>query len=188
MRTFTFRQRRLLRKVDQQLHVRAQPGADSADGELNIVPFLDVVVNLVMFLLMTVTATLALAQVPTQVPETRGPGTSAPGPVRAEPPLVHLGHDGIHVFANGQRLATGCTAPGEGAVTVPLVGGQHDWLGLRTCATALRVPSEQPQRVDLSATADMPYDEVIHAMDALRGPVSAPLFSDVRWTAPDTAR
>ena len=137
MRTLTFRQRRLLRKVEQQLHASSQAGPDSADGELNIVPFLDVVVNLVMFLLMTVTATLALAQVPTQVPETRGPGTSAPGPVRAEPPLVHLGHDGIHVFANGQRLATGCTAPGDGSVTVPLVGGQHDWLGLRSCAAAL---------------------------------------------------
>ena len=73
MRTLTFRQRRLLRKVDHQLRASAEAGAESADGELNIVPFLDVVVNLIMFLLMTVTATLALAQVPSEVPETRAP-------------------------------------------------------------------------------------------------------------------
>ena len=73
-------------------------------------------------------------------------------------------------------------------MTVPLVGGQQDWLGLRSCASALRGWSPQSPRVDLSATADMPYDDVIHAMDALRGPVNAPLFPDVRWIAPGTAR
>lgn len=188
MRTLTFRQRRLLRKVDHQLRASAEAGAESAEGELNIVPFLDVVVNLIMFLLMTVTATLALAQVPSEVPETRGSGVSPRAPVPPAPPLVHLGHDGVHVFLDGQRLAPGCTAEGDGAVTVPLVGGQQDWLGLRSCATALRGSLAAGQRVDLSATGDTPYDEVIHAMDALRGPVSAPLFPDVRWIAPGTAR
>lgn len=187
MRTLTFRQRRLLRKVDQQLHARSEAAAESADGELNIVPFLDVVVNLIMFLLMTVTATLALAQVPSEVPETRGPGAAPQSPVPAVPPLVHVGRDGVHVFANGQRLAAGCTAPGESAVTVPRVGGQQDWLGLRSCASALRSTVAAGQRVDLSATEDMPYEDIIHAMDALRGPVSGPLFSDVRWVAPGTA-
>lgn len=188
MRTLTFRQRRLLRKVDHQLRASAEAGAESADGELNIVPFLDVVVNLIMFLLMTVTATLALAQVPSEVPETRGDGVVPRAPAPAVPPLVHLGQDGVHVFAHGRRLAAGCGAPGEGAVTVPRVGGQHDWLGLRSCATALQGTLAAGRRVDLSATADMPYDDVIHAMDALRGPASAPLFPDVRWIAPGTAR
>lgn len=186
MRSLTFRQRRLLRKVDQQLRASSQAQAESADGELNIVPFLDVVVNLIMFLLMTVTATLALAQVPSEVPHT-GPGP-APAARPAPPPLVHLGADGIHVFAGEQRMAPGCAAAGEGAVTVPRVGGAQDWLGLRGCALVLAARAGAGERVDLSATPDAAYEDVIHAMDALRGPAGAPLFSDVRWVAPQTAR
>jgi biopolymer transport protein TolR len=191
MRTLTSRQRRLLRKVDRQLRASAQPRVDAADGELNIVPFLDVVVNLVMFLLMTVTATLALAQVPSEVAEVRDASVtprSHSDRVPAVPPLVHLGEDGVHVFAHDRRLAPGCTATGDAAVTVPRVAREHDWLALRGCADVLRRELGDGQRVDLSATADTPYDEVIHAMDALRGPVGAPLFSDVRWVAPGTAR
>lgn len=188
MRTLTVRQRRLLRKVDHQLRASTEARVDAADGELNIVPFLDVVVNLVMFLLMTVTATLALAEVPSEVPDTRTVATPYRPrlPAPPAPPFVHLGHDGVHVFASGHRLAPGCAAAGDGEVTVPRVDGEQDWLALRGCAEALRAEFGSAQRVDLSATADMPYDEVIHAMDALRGPVAAPLFSDVRWVAPDT--
>jgi len=160
--------------------------ATSADGELNIVPFLDVVVNLIMFLLMTVTATLALAEVPASVPDTTPPGAR---PASPPPPLVHLAADGIHVFAGEQRMAPGCAAPGDGGeVTVPRVGGGQDWLGLRSCSVVLSQRRPSDARVDLSASADAPYEDIIHAMDALRGPAGSPHFTDVRWVAPQTAR
>ena len=79
MRSLTPRQRRFLRKTDRALRGANQRGADSADGDLNIVPFLDVVVNLVMFLLMTVTATLAMADVPVNTPPTSDAARVAPG-------------------------------------------------------------------------------------------------------------
>ncbi len=179
---------RALRRHRAQL--AAEQGPDAPGGELNIVPFLDVVVNLVMFLLMTVTASLAMAELPVELPELRPPGTTPrvpTTPVQAAPPLVHIGDEGVQVFEAGLRLSVGCEATPRGAevsgVSVPRVGGAHDWLALRRCAEAVAARAGGG-RVDLSAEANVAYDDIVGAMDALRGPVSAPLFGDVRWIAP----
>jgi biopolymer transport protein ExbD len=137
---------------------------------------------------MTVTATLAMADVPVNTPPTRdGPRVApsvapTPAPAPSLPPLVHLDADGVHVFAAGQRQAPGCRAVGASAVTVPRVGGAQDWLALRSCALELAADAPD-QRVRLSATADAPYEDIVHAMDALRGTPAQPLFSDVQWIA-----
>ena len=202
MRTLDARKRKLLRDADRRLRAARDAGPDSADGELNIVPFLDVVVNLIMFLLMTVTATLALAEVPVRTPGTADPArpvTQHTPAGEVVPLVVHLGTDGLHVFANGQRLASGCAAPGADGATIPLVAGTYDWLALRGCAASVAAglgpaaatgqPGQaRPHAVMLSAVPDATYDDVVHAMDALRGTPSMPLFDDVRWVAAGAGR
>lgn len=146
----------------------------TADGELNIVPFLDVVVNLIMFLLMTITAVLSVAEVHAQLP-TYGPG---------EPEwkaTVVLTETGILVSDGQGTVAPGCTEYGDGP-TVANVGGEPDWLALRACAERLKALHPDSESITLAADPLIPLAEVIRAMDAVRG-ANDSLFGDVKIAA-----
>ena len=58
----------------QRAHIRRrskyhEPDPSELAGELNIVPFLDIVVNLIMFLLATSEAVLAIIKIEAQLPK-----------------------------------------------------------------------------------------------------------------------
>ncbi|MCZ7685162.1 MAG: hypothetical protein M5U28_42885 [Sandaracinaceae bacterium] len=63
----TPRQRRMVRAAK-----KAEPDPSERGGELNIVPFLDIVVNLMLFLLATSAVTMAVAQIEAELPATCG--------------------------------------------------------------------------------------------------------------------
>ena len=65
MAKFTPRQRAYIRKRSKD------PTVDPSEmvGELNIVPFLDIVVNLIMFLLATTEAVLLISQIESDLPK-----------------------------------------------------------------------------------------------------------------------
>src|SRR5688500_19840485 len=91
-------------------------------GELNIVPFLDIVVNLIMFLLMTVVTVLAVTQIDSKLPDYRaGVGGRA---ANQEPSLnlnMTITANGLIVAASGGKLAPGCeTVVGGRSLTVPM--------------------------------------------------------------------
>ena len=64
----------------QRIYVRKHTRTRDLDqsetvGELNIIPFLDIVVNLIMFLLITTEAVLLISQIESDLPKiTRGRG------------------------------------------------------------------------------------------------------------------
>ncbi|MAQ14741.1 MAG: hypothetical protein CMN30_08085 [Sandaracinus sp.] len=168
MRTaFTAAQRRHIRRASRV------PEPEPGDDELNIVPFLDVVVNLIMFLLLTSTAILAAREVHAQLP-THGPPTEG-----AEfRPTVLVGERGVWVSSAAGTYAPGCqAAAGADEPTVPLVGGSPDWLALRTCAETLAAQHPDAHRATLTAEPGVALQDVIHAMDALKG--GGRLFHDV---------
>lgn len=148
-------------------------------GELNVIPLLDVVVNMIVFLLVLSASALAVAQVATRQP-THGPA--------GRPPdlglTVAVTEAGVVVAGTGGRLAPGCqeTTSGEG-VTVPTIGGGHDWAALSACAA--RVGARFPQEREVVITADpaVPFEDVVHAMDAVRSHGGRTLFADVRIAA-----
>ena len=58
----------------QRIYVRKRTRAPDLDpsemaGELNIIPFLDIVVNLIMFLLITTEAVLLISQIESNLPK-----------------------------------------------------------------------------------------------------------------------
>lgn len=168
-------QRRYIRRKSRA----AEPSRAELEGELNIVPLLDVVINLILFLLLTTSAALASQQVSAQLP-THGPPTHQPPTWR---PTVHLGASGITVADAAGTYASGCAE--RGAVpTLPDVGAERDWLALRTCAE--RLVADHPGSdgtLVLSADATVPLQEVITAMDTVRSAGSRPLFPEVRIAA-----
>jgi biopolymer transport protein ExbD len=140
---------------------------DEAGGELNIVPFLDIVTNVLMFVLATISVTFT-ATIDTYPPRA-GSGARAP----TTPTLgltVLVVPDGFSLKARGGNVAPGCSDTGPG-IAIPKRDGTYDYAGLKACAAKLKAAAPEfkdEMGVTISANPPIPYQVVISAMDAVR--------------------
>ncbi len=139
-------------------------------GELNIVPYLDVVVNLVMFVLLSMTGLVALGVVNVSAPRL-GADAAAAAPADAPKLLltVAIAKTGFYVAGAGGVLGAESAKPdATRPPTIPLRDGQYDYaaLGEQMKAIKARFPSETA--IILSADPDVVYDVLIQTMDACR--------------------
>lgn len=156
-------------------------GPDEAGGELNIVPFLDIITNVLMFVLATISVTFT-ATIDT-FPPRAGSGARAP----TTPTLglaVLVVPDGFSLKARGGNVAPGCNDQGPG-VAIPKREGDYDYDALKTCAEKLKSASadfKDEMGVTITANPPIPYQVVIHTMDAVRKDASGDdLFPDVTF-------
>lgn len=161
-----------------------EPGEDG--GELNIVPFLDIIVNVMIFVLATVTVTFTASI------ESTPPSLGGAGKVRAQETKtlnlsVFIVHDGFSLKASGGNVAPGCSSPGAG-LAVPKQGEAYDFAGLKTCAKRLKEASpdfQEETQVTITANPSVDYQTIIHAMDALRtSDEGEDLFPEVHFGVP----
>ncbi len=160
-------------------------------GELNIVPYLDVVVNLVMFMLLSMTGLLVIGVVNVSAPKI---GAEAPGAGAAEnqPKLlltVAIGKEGFYVAGAGGVLGQDAASPDAARPpTIPLRNGKHDYASLTEQMKKIKEQFPNESAVILSADPEIVYDVLIQTMDACReasvpGPDGKaerkPLFYDV---------
>jgi biopolymer transport protein TolR len=145
----------------------AEPGEDG-DGEINVVPFLDIITNVLMFVLATLAITF------TATIETSPPKRAVRGPTEARLDLtVLVVDDGFSIKARGGNVAPGCTDTGPG-----LAVRGRDFTALRACVSKIERLDEHT--VTISANPNIPYDVIISTTDALRTSVDGePLFTDV---------
>ncbi|HEY8079525.1 MAG TPA: biopolymer transporter ExbD [Labilithrix sp.] len=134
-------------------------------GEINVVPFLDIITNVLMFVLATVSVTF------TATIETKPPKL---GPRPAESPSLGLAvlvvPDGFSVKARGGNVAPGCSDTGAG-LAVPKKDGMYDYESLKTCASRLKSSSPSfasESDVTISANPQVPYAVVVATLDAVR--------------------
>lgn len=171
-------QRRALRRATR----RADADPSEQGSELNIVPLLDVVVNIMLFLLATTSATLAVTEVSAELDSTCA---HCQGPDRRGLNLsVTITENGAVVAGEGARLAPGCeeTTTARG-VTIPRTGAGQNFDALRDCLGRVHARFPEEDSVILSADPLVPYDAIVHAMDAARGPDGDPWFPRVRLSA-----
>src|SRR5579863_10164494 len=91
-------------------------------GELNIVPFLDIITNVLMFVLATITVTFT-TMIDSQPPSA---GHSVRAPTKPTLSLNIVVIDkGFIVSAFGQRIGEGCQGPGSG-LAVGRAGADYD--------------------------------------------------------------
>ena len=132
--------------------------------EINVVPFLDIITNVLMFVLATVavtfTATIDVA-----------PGHK--GIREADTKNLDLSvivvDGGFSLKAKGGNVATGCEGAGTG-LAIPKRNGVYDYTSLKDCAAKLKAsdPSfKSEEAVTVSANPQIPYDVVIATFDAL---------------------
>jgi biopolymer transport protein TolR len=148
-------------------------------GELNLVPYMDIVTNIIIFLLASVVNQVALGNINVSSPAISAGGGAAADTPPEKPPLnltISVGASGFTVAASGGVLPIIPKAP----------NGQYDYAGL---TKKLREIKSNPDNADetkanFSADANIPYDVVVATLDAMRqGDDGKILFPDVNFAA-----
>lgn len=164
-----------------------EPDPSEVAGELNIVPFLDIVTNLIIFLLATSQAVLAVAELDAHLPTLSRSRSARPSTEAQETTLnlsVTVTQGGIIVAGSGGKLAPGCEVMQPGRViTVPRVGAEQDWAGLTRCMAQVHSRFPDEHQVILTADPDIEYLQIVNAMDAVRTNGTDPLFPDIMLSA-----
>ena len=153
---------------------------DEEGGELNIVPFLDIIVNILIFVLATVAVTFT-ATIETTPPAGRSSGVRSEIQSEALNLTVLIVNDGFTLKASGGNIAPGCSGAGPG-ITIPKVSGNFDYAALTACATKLKEKFEDEDQVGISANPSTEYQILIRVIDALRSTAKGePLFDNVNF-------
>jgi biopolymer transport protein TolR len=155
-------------------------------GELNIIPFLDIIMNVLMFVLATVAVTFT-ATIDSTPPSLGGKGVRAQGESKALNLSVFVVNDGFSLKASGGNVATGCQTTGPG-LTVPKANNDYDYPTLTDCAKRFKDSTpdfKDETQVTITANPGIDYQTVIRAIDALRRTKEGEdLFPDVHFGVP----
>jgi biopolymer transport protein TolR len=164
-------QRSKIRRLSQPID--PAPGEES--GELNIVPYLDIIMNVLVFVLASVTVTF-LTQLDT-VPPSLGSGkVKQEMKTDALNLTVLITGTGVQFSTGFGGIATGCGGVGKG-ITVPKVseGGQdvYDHKAIRACARTLKYEAgggkfEDETQVTVTCSRDVQFRYLVEVLDALR--------------------
>jgi biopolymer transport protein TolR len=161
------------KRVKAKAHQAAE---DSGGGELNIIPFLDIIMNVLMFLLATI-ATVFTATIPVPAPTSSNRPSSTPQPDRLNI-TVKISPAGYIIGAGGGFLMPGCTTVGNASVTVPNRGSNdqdghpQDFAALTQCMQAIRrqwaTEVANDHSINVSPNGDIPYGVLVKTIDAVR--------------------
>ena len=160
---------------------------ESEIGELNIVPYLDILMNLIMFMLLSITGLAAFGILNVSAPSYGG--QSAVAPDEGDKPKlllsVLISKQGFYVAGAGGVLGpqTGSVNPQEMPPTLPKhADGTYDYAGLTAQLVGVKREFPTETKVIIGAEADIPYEVLVGTMDAVREsppPDRKILFPDV---------
>jgi biopolymer transport protein TolR len=159
---------------------------DEEGGELNIVPYLDIIVNILIFVLATVAVTFT-ATIDTTPPAQGGTGVRKQIESSALNLTVLIVNDGFSLKASGGNVAPGCEHAGPG-VTIPKVAGEYDYDSLNRCVAKLKRSNPDfldENQISIGANPGTPYQIIVSVMDGVRNTARGDaLFDDVYFKVP----
>jgi biopolymer transport protein ExbD len=169
---------------------------EATGGEINLVPYLDIVVNTVIFLLATISSTVVLANINVNSPryEEQAVGATAAQPDEDKPKLnltvaisytgfIVAGAGGVMTAADGSSPTIKCSVPLQQGrcpaylATKTTAGGdkshawvdRYDYAALTKMLTQIKEKYPQERQAILTGDRLVPYKVVVDTMDALRG-------------------
>jgi biopolymer transport protein ExbD len=174
------RLRTKLRKIREHGEEMAEEG-----GELNLVPYLDIVTNVIMFMLATTTFAAALGDInvssPTSASQAQLATQPPPEPKNELNLTVSISDKGFTVAASGAVLYAGFSFDAAGnlqqpaGATLPTIPkkatGEYDYdLLAKKMQEIKNSPTAQTEsKVFINANANITYEVVIGVLDACRG-------------------
>jgi biopolymer transport protein TolR len=160
---------------------KLKPREEEEAGELNIVPYLDILMNLILFMLLSITGLASFGILNVSAPNYGGPSAGVQPENPDQPKLtlsVLISKQGLFINSENAILGEGGNTP-----TIPLkADGAYDYdaLGAKMLEIKQAFPNET--KVVIGADADVPYEVLIATMDACResrGKEHHLLFPDV---------
>lgn len=178
----TAAQRSKIRRASQPREL----SPDEEGGELNIVPFLDIIMNVLIFVLATIAVTFT-ASIETTPPASRGSGVRQNIESEALNLTIFIVNEGFSIKASGGNVAPGCEGIGPG-IAIPKRDGKYDYASLTGCAAKLKSSSPQfadENQVFITANPGTEYQNIISVIDAVRRtPQGDILFDNVNFKVP----
>ncbi|MFO0555448.1 MAG: biopolymer transporter ExbD [Polyangiaceae bacterium] len=159
----------------------AEPGDEA--GELNIVPYLDIVTNILVFVLATVSVTF-LTELNTTPPSIGSGKVKQQLNTEALNLAVLIADDGVSFKTSFGSIRTGCDGTGRGP-TVKVRGEKYDYdyEEIRRCARELKSRAgggkfEEETQVTVTASRDVEFKYLVAVLDALRADPEGELFPE----------
>ena len=161
-------------------------------GELNIVPYLDILMNLIIFMLLSMTGLALFGILNVNAPNY---GASVTAPDSNAPKLllsVLISEKGFFVAGTGAVLGQQADgqAPSSNTDGVPTIprksDGSLDFAALNAKMVEIKAAFPSETKVIIGAEGNIPYESLIQTMDAIRetfGKERRLLFSDVTLAA-----
>jgi biopolymer transport protein ExbD len=171
-------QRSKIRRLAQPKDAEAGEEA----GELNVVPYLDIITNIMIFVLASVSVTF-VSSIDTTPPAIGGGKVRTEMSSKALNLSAFITGQGISLKTSGGNIAPGCENVGSG-ITVPMVHNVYDFPTLTACAKRLknaRPEFQEETQVTITANPGVEFQTIISAMDALRRDGEEELFPDVHF-------
>ena len=156
-------------------------------GELNIVPYLDIMVNLTMFMLISMTSVIQFGILNVAAPS-YGPAAAGVAQAPKKELLLTVAISAKGFFVAGSGGVLGVTTdpkapppdPKTASPTIPLGGdGKYDYYALTRKMVDIKDKFPNESRVILMADPKISYEVVIQTMDAIREDGPKRLFYDV---------
>jgi biopolymer transport protein ExbD len=173
------RLRTKMRKIREHGEELAEEG-----GELNLVPYLDIVTNVIMFMLATTSFAAALGDINVSSPTTASSAAvqqQDPTPPKNDLNLtVSISEKGFTIAASGAVLYQGYSfdaagnlmqAPGNVLPTIPKKGNDYDFELLQKKMLEIKkTPTAAGEtKVIVNANPNIVYETVVAVLDACRG-------------------
>ena len=159
-------QRSKIRRLSQ--YKEPAPGEEA--GELNIIPYLDIIMNIIVFVIATISVVF-VSTIDTQPPSAGGGKKSTRMATKALNLTALITSDGVALKTSSGNIATGCDRIGAGVTVPKLPSGQHDYKELTRCSRELKKQNErfaEESQVTITANPDTEYQVIIETMDAFR--------------------
>ncbi len=158
-----------------------QAGQAGEGGELNVVPYLDIVLNIVLFVLGGLSIVF-VASIDSRAADI-GPGTRPPPSPAALRFTALVTAGGVSLKTAAGNIAPGCDGLGPG-LAVPAKDGKQDFAKLAACARHLKDASpayHEETQVTLSSDPGVDVQTLVDVMDALRTDDRGTLFPEVAF-------
>ncbi|MBJ6764288.1 biopolymer transporter ExbD [Myxococcaceae bacterium JPH2] len=159
---------------------KLKPREEEETGELNIVPYLDILMNLIIFMLLSITGLAAFGTLNVNAPNYGAPSAGVAQENADQPKLtlsVLISKKGHYISSENAILGE------EGVPSVPMkADGSYNFEELTAQMVKIKGAFPKETKVIVAAEPETPYEVLIQTMDAIRetqGTGRQLLFPDV---------
>src|SRR5690349_5953315 len=152
-------QRSRIRRLSQP----KEPDAGEEAGELNVVPYLDIITNIMIFVLASVSVTF-VSSIDTTPPAIGGGKVRTELASKALNLSAFITSQGISLKTSSGNIATGCQGVGSGVTVPKTTNDSYDFPALTACAKRLknaRPEFKEETQVTITANPGIDYKTII---------------------------